>query len=263
MPLVTEKLTYATLRFQTSEKIRTGILRGSLKPGERLVERDLAEQVGTSLTVVREALVQLETEGFITKRPNSATHITQLSRVEIEQILVVRRVLEGFALEEAARKATAEQIRLLETLHQQAVEAARASKCQEYIHGDLLWHDAVWQATGNEALRGALKRLVLPLFGFSAIQVASREGFDLRQDAYSHLPLLEAIRKRDPAAARQAFETAFDAWRGRLVETDTAASDKLRDRRDGKRRLPSSQRGRASRARGHSAGSVPTRLGLD
>ena len=94
MPLVTEKLTSATLRFQTSEKIRTGILRGSLKPGERLVERDLAEQLGTSLTVVREALVQLETEGFITKRPNSATHITQLSRSEIEQILVVRRVLE-------------------------------------------------------------------------------------------------------------------------------------------------------------------------
>jgi len=220
MPLVTEKLTSATLRFQTSEKIRTGILRGSLKPGERLVERDLAEQLGTSLTVVREALVQLETEGFITKRPNSATHITQLSRSEIEQILVVRRVLEGFAFEEAARRATGDRIQLLETLHLQAVEAARASDCQAYIHADLLWHDAVWLTTENEALRGALRRLVLPLFGFSAIQVASREGFDLRQDAYSHLPVLEAIRKRDPVAVRQAFEVAFDAWRGRLLEAE-------------------------------------------
>jgi len=222
MPLVTEKLTSATLRFQTSEKIRTGILRGALKPGERLVERDLAEQLGTSLTVVREALVQLETEGFITKRPNSATHITQLSRSEIEQILVVRRVLEGFAFEEAARRATSERIQLLETLHLQAVEAARASDCQGYIQADLLWHDAVWQTTENEALRGALRRLVLPLFGFSAIQVASREGFDLRQDAYSHLPVLEAIRKRDPVATKQAFDAAFDAWRGRLVDTEPA-----------------------------------------
>jgi DNA-binding GntR family transcriptional regulator len=189
-----------------------------------LVERDLAEQLGTSLTVVREALVQLETEGFITKRPNSATHITQLSRGEIEQILVVRRVLEGFAFEEAARKATDERIRLLEMLHQQAVEAARASDFQAYIHADLRWHDTVWQTTENEALRGALKRLVLPLFGFSAIQVASRDGFDLRQDAYSHLPLLEAIRKRDPVVTRQAFELAFDAWRGRLVETEAATT---------------------------------------
>jgi len=220
MPLITEKLTSATLRFQTSEKIRGGILSGSLKPGERLVERDLAEQLGTSLTVVREALVQLETEGFITKRPNSATHITQLGRSEIEQILVVRRVLEGFAFEEAARNATNGRISLLETLHQDAVEAARGSDYQAYIHADLLWHDAVWQTTGNEALRGTLRRLVLPLFGFSAIRVASREGFDLRQDAYSHLPLLEAIRKRDPEVTRRAFDVAYDAWSARLLEAE-------------------------------------------
>jgi DNA-binding GntR family transcriptional regulator len=149
-----------------------------------------------------------------------------LGRNEIEQILVVLRVLEGFAFEEAARRASDARIQLLENLHLRAVEAARASDCQAYINADLLWHDAVWLATENAALRGALKRLVLPLFGFSAIQVASREGFDLRQDAYSHLPLLEAIRKRDPAATRQAFEVAFDAWRGRLVDTETAISAK-------------------------------------
>ncbi len=223
MPLITEKLTSATLRFQTSEKIRSGILQGSLKPGERLVERDLAEQLGTSLTVVREALVQLETEGFITKRPNSATYITQLGLNEVEQILVVRRVLEGFAFEEAARRATDERIQKLEALHLEAAAAARASDCQAYIKADLLWHDTVWQATENEALRAALRRLVLPLFGFSAIQVASREGFDLRQDAYSHQPLLEAIRRRDPVATRQAFEVAFDAWHGRLVEAEPVA----------------------------------------
>jgi GntR family colanic acid and biofilm gene transcriptional regulator len=224
MPLITEKLTSASLRFQTSEKIRTGILSGSLKPGERLVERELAEQLGTSLTVVREALVQLETEGFITKRPNSATFITQLSSCEIEQILVVRRVLEGFAFEEAARKATQERIGILEALHQEAVEAARSSDYHAYIHADLLWHDAIWQTAANEALRGTLRRLVLPLFGFSAIRVASREGFDLRQDAYSHLPLLEAIRKRDPQATRRAFDVAFDAWSAQLLEAEPAAA---------------------------------------
>jgi DNA-binding GntR family transcriptional regulator len=226
MPFISEKLTFATLRFQTSEKIRSGILKGSLKPGERVVERDLAEQLGTSLTVIREALIQLETEGFITKRPNSATYITQLGRSEIEQILVVRRVLEGFAFEEAARHANEERIQKLEALHLDAVTAARASDYQAYIHADLIWHDAVWQATGNEALRAALRRLVLPLFGFSAIQVASRDGFDLREDAYSHLPLLESIRKCDPVSTRRAFETAFDAWSGRLVATELASAVK-------------------------------------
>jgi DNA-binding GntR family transcriptional regulator len=224
MPLITEKLTSSTLRFQTSEKIRSGILTGSLKPGERVVERDLAQQLGTSLTVVRESLVQLETEGFITKRPNSSTYITQLGRNEIEQILVVRRVLEGFAFEEAARRATDRRIQVLETLHLQAIEAARASDYQSYIHTDLRWHDAVWQAAENEALRGALKRLVLPLFGFSAIRVASRPGFDLRQDAYSHLPVLEAIRKCDPVATRLAFEIAYTAWSAHLLQVESASS---------------------------------------
>jgi DNA-binding GntR family transcriptional regulator len=71
-----------------------------------------------------------------------------------------------------------------------------------------------------------LRRLVLPLFGFSAIRVASREGFDLRQDAYSHIPLLEAIRKRDPVATRRAFEPAYDAWIARLLEAEPAPAAK-------------------------------------
>jgi DNA-binding GntR family transcriptional regulator len=224
MPLITEKLTTASLRFQTSERIRMGILSGSLKPGERLVERELAEQLGTSLTVVREALVQLETEGFVTKHPNSATHITQVTSGEIEQILVVRRALEGFAFEKAAREATNERIAILETLHQKAVEAARSSDYHAYIQSDLLWHDAVWQTTANEALRAALRRLLLPLFGFSAMRVTSREGFDLRQDVYSHLPLLEAIRRRNPDATRLAFGVAFDAWSTQLLEAERATA---------------------------------------
>ena len=65
---------------------------------------------------------------------------------------------------------------------------------------------------------------MLPLFGFSAILVASREGFDLRQDAYSHLPVLEAIRKREPAATRRAFDVAFDAWSGRLMQPEPASA---------------------------------------
>lgn len=225
MPLMTEKLASATLRFQATEKIRASILSGLLKPGERLVERDFAAQLGTSLTVVREALVQLETEGFVTKRPNSATHITQLDSEDVKEILVVRRLLEGFAVEEAARLATEDRIVLLEKLHLDAAEAARTSNCQAYIQADLTWHDAVWQTTRNETLRAALKRLVLPLFGFSAIQVVSRAGFDLRQDAYSHLPVLEGIRKRDPAAARRAFNIAFDGWGAQLLESEPTASE--------------------------------------
>src|SRR5258708_2941801 len=107
MPIVARKLATSTLRHQIVQQVREAILKGSLQPGERLVERDLAARFGTSLTAVREAIIQLESEGLITKRPNSTTHVTELSPDEIEQLSAVRKVLEEYAFVEAARHGTA------------------------------------------------------------------------------------------------------------------------------------------------------------
>src|SRR5215510_9687304 len=82
----------------------------------RIVERKLAAQFGASLAVVREAIIQLEAEGFITKWPNTSTHVTRLSLAETEKIFAVRKVLEAFAVEEAARLATSQDIESLQKL---------------------------------------------------------------------------------------------------------------------------------------------------
>jgi len=73
---VLKKVSTSTLRQRTAERVRDAILDGSLPPGEKLVERELASQLVCSQATVREALVQLEAEGFITKTPNSATFVT-------------------------------------------------------------------------------------------------------------------------------------------------------------------------------------------
>src|SRR5262249_53423067 len=109
--LAKEKL---TLRGRIAEQIRDAILNGTLDEGERIVERKLASQFGASLTVIREAIVQLEGEGFITKRPNSSTHVTTLSVPEAKKIFACRRVFEGFATAEAAKLASVEAIDSLE-----------------------------------------------------------------------------------------------------------------------------------------------------
>ena len=71
MPLVQKKIVPSTLRQQIAREIRQSILQRQLLPGERLIEREISSRFGTSLTVVREALIQLEAEGLITKRPNA------------------------------------------------------------------------------------------------------------------------------------------------------------------------------------------------
>ena len=211
MPLAARKLVQATLRQQIVQEIRQAILNRSLLPGERLVERTLAERLGTSLTATREALIQLETEGLITKKPNATTHVTQLSPSEVEQIYAVCRVLERYAFEEAARVADGNAIKKLRELHQKALEAARSNDDTAYILADLKWHEAVWETTGNSCLVESLRRVVVPLFGFSAI--AAHHGFNLKHDAKTHAPLLEAIVARDPGASGIAFDKFAEVWR--------------------------------------------------
>ena len=219
MPLAARKLVPSSLRQQIVQEIRKAILNRSLVPGERLVERELAARLGASLTVTREALIQLEMEGLIVKKPNATTHVTQLSRDDVEQIFAVRRVLERFAFQEAARKSRADDLRRLRDLHEKAIQVADTGDACAYISADLNWHQAVWQAAGNHCLSESLKRIALPLFGFSAIAVATRSGFDLRQDAMSHAPLLAALAAHDPEAAAAAFDVFVQVWEGQWLES--------------------------------------------
>jgi GntR family transcriptional regulator, trigonelline degradation regulator len=212
MQPVFEKLTTATLRERIAEKMREAILTGTLREGERLVERKLANQFATSLTAVREALIELEAEGFVTKKPNAATHVTRLTLDGAEKIFALRRLLEAFAVEEAARRATPEQVKKLEHQYQDMLKAAIENNTRNFIRRDYSFHEKIWEAAGNEYLTAALERIVVPIFAFSAIRIDSRRAFDLKQDAQSHLPMLDAIKAKDPKAARKAFLTGLEGW---------------------------------------------------
>jgi DNA-binding GntR family transcriptional regulator len=209
---VFEKLSSGTLRGQIVEKIKTAILTGTLREGQRLVERNLAAQFETSLTAVREALIQLEAEGFVSKRPNAATHVTKLSLDAAKNIFAVRRVLEAFAVEEAARLGTPEHVQAMETAYLELLDTARAQNAQLFILKDLALHEVIWKMAANEYLEIALRRIVHPIFAFTAIRILSCHPFDLLQDTQSHLPIIEAIKTKDPVAAREAFLTAVGDW---------------------------------------------------
>jgi len=225
MPLVATKLNTQPARHQVAEKIRESILDGSLVPGERLVERKLAETLGTSQSAIREALIQLELEGHVSKKPNSATFVTHLSQRELENTISVRRALEGFAAEEAARLATPADIQRLEELFHLSQAAARARDFQKYIRGDLAWHIAMWESTHNDCLVECLRRVVVPLFGFSAIRVAMQPGFNLTNDLQFHRVLLDAIAAGEPEKGKRAFQAAMKDWAEQALHLYSAESE--------------------------------------
>jgi DNA-binding GntR family transcriptional regulator len=225
MPISAVKLNTQPARHLVADRIRESILDGSLEPGERLVERKLAETLGVSQSAIREALIQLELEGHVTKKPNSATYVTHFSQRDLENTIAVRRALEAFAVEEAARHAGPADIAKLEELYQQASAAAHAREFQKYIRRDLTWHIAMWEATHNECLVECLRRIVVPLFGFSAIRVAMQPGFNLVKDVQLHRAVLDAVKAGDPDKARRAFHAAMTYWAEQATHLYTVEHD--------------------------------------
>ncbi len=206
------KLTPSTLRTRIAQQIRGAILGGALKEGERLVERKLATSLGASLTAVREALIELEAEGFILKKTNLGTYVTKMSFEDVEKVFRLRQVLESFAVGEAARHRTAEQAEQLESIYLEMVDAARAKDSRAFNQADMRWHMLAWQMTGNEYLQAALRRGVLPYFAFTAIRIGAVDPLGLLRDAYGHLPLLEAIKRAEPDKAEEAFKSTVEDW---------------------------------------------------
>lgn len=209
-----KKLSVSTLRSIIAAEIRKAILDGRLQPGERLVERKLASQFGASLSVVREALVELEIEGYIVKRRNTATFVTRVTLEEAEKVFQFRAVLEPYAMAEAARRATEADVRELRELHERMKERAAANDFRGYLQADYDWHERAWRIAANEYVRGSLARALVPFYAFFAMRCPA-PPFDLAEDAEGHLPILDALAKRDPAAAEAAVRAGVAMWRTR------------------------------------------------
>jgi DNA-binding FadR family transcriptional regulator len=128
-------------------------------------------------------------------------------------------------VEEAARLATPADVQKLEELLQQSHTAARAKDFQKYIRGDLSWHIAVWESTHNDCLVDSLRRIVVPLFGFSAIRVAMQPGFNLLGDLQLHRALLDAISAGEPEKAKRAFHAAMKDWAEQAVHLYTSENE--------------------------------------
>ena len=143
-----ERLTqvrFPSLPEAVAEKLREAVLAGQLKPGERLLEQKLAAGFGIGQPTLREALKELEFQGFVRKSPKKGTYVTELTTEDFRKIQEVRMALEVVAIERAARNITDDGVRELEKLVSTmrtavalvvpcsaAVPASRVKRSKEY-----------------------------------------------------------------------------------------------------------------------------------
>jgi DNA-binding GntR family transcriptional regulator len=195
------------LKNRVAELIREAILAGKLEPGERIVEMKLANEVGVATTAVREALFELEAQGFVNRITNKGTFVTRLSADDVEQILRVRRELEGLAVELVAERATEADLALLDQSIAEMRAAAEEGNLQAFYRCDLQFHRTLWSLSKNRFLAKALDITVVPLFAFFIMKTPPDSAPDLLISVDRHAEIVAAIRSR--AGARQSMEDAL------------------------------------------------------
>jgi DNA-binding GntR family transcriptional regulator len=199
------------LKDRVSELIKDAILSGKLEPGDRIVEMKLAADLGVATTSVREALFELEAQGFVTRFTNKGTFVTQLTKDDIAQIIRVRHELEGLATELAEQRATPEDVGELRTSVAEMEDAARKSDLRQFYRADIQFHQKIWNLSGNHHLFKALDTIVGPLFAFFIMRNPSDSVAELMKSVEWHRRIVEAIEKRQDA--RKAMEDALQFFR--------------------------------------------------
>ena len=147
------------LREIVYEELKRQILVGEIAPGTRMMEVDLAEEMGVSRTPVREAIRKLEKEGLVTIEPRRGAYASDISIKDILDVLEVRQNLEGMAASLAARKVTEEEKQDFIRANAAYKAAILSGNTDEIIKNDEYFHQLIVNYSDNKTLTQLLSQV--------------------------------------------------------------------------------------------------------
>lgn len=189
---------YKPLRELVFDSLRKAIILGKLKPGERLMEIQLAEEMGVSRTPVREAIRKLELEGFVVMVPRKGAYVAGVSVKDIADVFEVRSALEGLAAGLAAERITEEEMEELEkVIHLISGEEDILTVYKK----DNEFHELIYRASRNHRLTQIITNLSEQInrFRLTSLSVPGR----LKIAVDEHKKIIEAISDRDADLAHK------------------------------------------------------------
>jgi len=197
------KLINRPLYEDVAERLREQIFAHELAPGTWLDEQSLAIAFGISRTPMREAIKVLASEGLVTTKMNKGAYVTEVDKHDLEQIFTILSLLEGQAAKETALKATETQLTQLDDLHHRLEKAAADRDIGQFFEINVKFHDMIQEIAGNQWMNGVIVdlRKVLKLQRRDSLSRSGR----LHSSLIEHRQILQAILKRDPAAAEAAM----------------------------------------------------------
>lgn len=212
---------YKPLREIVFESLREAIIQGKLRPGERLMEIQLAEEMGVSRTPVREAIRKLELEGFVVMAPRKGAYVSDVSVKDIVDVFEVRSALEGLAAGLAAERITSEEMDQLE-MSLVKINAISEEDLDAIVEGDACFHEIIYRASRNERLTQIITQLQEQIRRFRMTSL-SRPGRQ-KNALDEHKKIVEAISDRNvdlaQTLAREHVENAEQNFLNTLREEE-------------------------------------------
>jgi DNA-binding GntR family transcriptional regulator len=186
---------YRTVKKDVVAYLKQAIIAGDLRPGERLVEPLLAEQLKVSRTPVREAIFQLENEGLVERIPYRGAVVASISSRDVSEIYTIKSAIEGLAARLACQNVTPLQIKQLRDLLKQMEAYAKKRDLDQYTGVSRSFHVQIIEIADNKWLLDVYRRLDPPIHGLRilALSIPGRPKNSVRE----HRAILEAIAGRD------------------------------------------------------------------
>ena len=192
------------LREMVYEELKMQILKGSIIPGTRMMEVELAEEMGVSRTPVREAIRKLEKEGLVTIEPRRGAYASDISAKDMVDILEVRQDLEGMAAGIAAQKITDDSRIELENIARKYKESVDREDIEQIIRNDEAFHKYIVGLSENKTLIKMVSQVQELALRFRYIYYEDFSRF--KNQPSEHQAIVDAIVSGDTAGARRNAE---------------------------------------------------------
>ena len=178
---------YLPLRDVVFNTLRKAILRGELKPGERLMEIQLANKLGVSRTPIREAIRKLELEGLVLMIPRKGAEVAQITEKNMQDVLEVRKALEELSVQLACERITPEQVEEMKMAAEDFRKVLKSGDVTKIAEADVKFHDIIFAATNNQRLITLLNNLREQMYRFRVEYLKQKECYPQLQEEHDKL----------------------------------------------------------------------------
>lgn len=194
---------YLPLRDVVFNTLREAILKGDLKPGERLMELQLASKLGVSRTPIREAIRMLEQEGLAVTTPRKGAEVAKMTLKDMEDVLEIRDALDELAVRIACQKISDEQLKQLEDMKELFEKSTQTGNVKKIAEADVTFHYVIYEATGNPKLVTLLNNLREQVYRYRVEYIKDPKNYPTL--IAEHEAILESLKNRDVKNAVEAM----------------------------------------------------------